>query len=77
MVCTDLHDGKSDKMQHEYIVPDWLDPFFLDKVSHFLDKDNSADLIYLELSEAFGTVTRGELLVKPKRMRISTRMSIQ
>lgn len=50
---------------------------FLDKINNFLDKGNSADLIYLELSKAFGTVTHGELLVKLKRMRISTRMSIQ
>ncbi|CAM4592819.1 unnamed protein product [Lepidochelys olivacea] len=47
---------------------------FFEKVTDFLDKGNTVDLIYLDFSKAFDTVPHGELLVKLEKMGINMKI---
>ncbi|CAM4557273.1 unnamed protein product [Caretta caretta] len=47
---------------------------FFEKVTDFLDKGNTVDLIYLDFSKAFDTVPHGELLVKLDKMGINRKI---
>ncbi|CAM4378502.1 unnamed protein product [Caretta caretta] len=69
--------GKWDKIQHGFTKGRSCQTnlfSFFEKVTDFLDKGNTVDLIYLDFSKAFDTVPHGELLVKLKKMGINMKI---
>ncbi|CAM4684360.1 unnamed protein product, partial [Lepidochelys kempii] len=59
--------GNRDKIQHGFTKG----RSFFEKVTDFLDKGNTVDLIYLDFSKAFDMVPHGELLAKLEKMGIN------
>ncbi|CAM4601877.1 unnamed protein product [Caretta caretta] len=69
--------GKWDKIQHGFTKGRSCQTnliSFSEKVTDFLDKGNTVDLIYLDFSKAFDTVPHGELLVKLEKMGINMKI---
>ncbi|CAM4611597.1 unnamed protein product [Caretta caretta] len=69
--------GNWDKIQHGFTkgrsCQTKLISFF-EKVTHFLDKGNAVDLIYLDFSKAFDTVPHKKLLAKLEKMGINMKI---
>ncbi|CAM5153249.1 unnamed protein product [Eretmochelys imbricata] len=69
--------GKWDKIQHGFTKDRLCQTnliFFFEKVTDFLDKGNTVDLIYLDFSNVFDMVPHGELLVKLEKMGINMKI---
>ncbi|CAM5100391.1 unnamed protein product [Eretmochelys imbricata] len=69
--------GKWDKIQHGFTKGRSCQTnliSFFEKVTDFLNKGNTVDLIYLDFSKAFDTVPHGELLVKLEKMVINMKI---
>ncbi|CAM4532923.1 unnamed protein product [Caretta caretta] len=69
--------GNSDKIQHGFTKGGSCQTnliSFFEKVTDFLDKGNTVDLIYLDFSKAFDMVPHRELLAKLEKMGINMKI---